>query len=201
VTARSRSERIADPREAFGHPEALPPHPQGQRAGHLHHPQTSPQNEHHRPPVPTDGDPRHPQGRKRRSSATRRVSSRPQECAAGAAPAEGRPTPAAASDGRRGGDAVVPAPGALRPLARALLWVAADVHAARRDPLGQDRQASSPDLRMPTDRVRLPSRMGLRSGLVSPATPGRTTSGDASSHVRATTPPPVKNSDCLGGFA
>jgi hypothetical protein len=94
-----------------------------------------------------------------------------------------------------------PLPGALRPLARALLSVAAEVHAARGEVSRIDCFEHESTLRMPKSGVRRPVRQPLRQGLRPPATPGRTGGHDASSHVVAGGGSPVENPDCLGECA
>lgn len=95
----------------------------------------------------------------------------------------------------------VPPPQALRPLARALLSVAADVHAERREVRHVTGSAHETTLRMENGGLRHPVRSGILSGVLPPATPERTPSESASSHVDAASPPPVENSDCIGDWA
>ncbi len=94
-----------------------------------------------------------------------------------------------------------PPPGALRPLARAFLALAAETHAARAEVHRTVCREHEKTLRMPEAGVRSPVRLPLRLGLVSPATPERTGCQDASSHADAAFPPPVENPDCIGECA
>jgi hypothetical protein len=94
-----------------------------------------------------------------------------------------------------------PPPGALRPLARALLALAAEAHAARSEVHRTVCREHERTLRMAEAGVRHPVRLPLRLGLVSPATPERTGCQDASSHAEAAFPPPVENPDCIGECA
>jgi hypothetical protein len=94
-----------------------------------------------------------------------------------------------------------PRPGALRPLARALLSAADETHAARSEARRVTCPGHERTLRMAEPGGRLPLREGLRLGLRSPATPEGTGSEDAYSHVTPPAPPPVKNSDCIGDCA
>lgn len=98
-------------------------------------------------------------------------------------------------------DFAVPPPGALRPIARALLSAAQDVYAERREVRHVTGSAHETTLRMEKRGLRHPVRSGVRSGVLPPATPGRTPSENASSHVEAAPPPPVTNSDCIGDCA
>ncbi len=95
----------------------------------------------------------------------------------------------------------VPPAGALRPLARALLSVAVDVHAERREVRRVTCPAHEATLRMEKKGLRHPVRSPLVSGVRSPATPEVTPSSDASPHVGAAPPPPLVNSDCIGDCA
>jgi hypothetical protein len=96
---------------------------------------------------------------------------------------------------------VAPPPGALRPLARALLSVAVEVHAERKEVRRVTGSAHGTTLRMETKGLRHPVRSGVVSGVLPPATPERTPSAGASPHVGAALPPPVENSDCIGDCA
>lgn len=172
-----------------------------------------------RPQASRRGDPHHPQSCQAPADGlagdhANRHSHHPQ----------GRPSPAKTPEGgrsglddgceheacehklrRRGGECCrVPKPpaGALRPLARALLSVAAEAHSARcevRRATSSSRHEST--LRMGEEAVRSPVRLPVRLGLVSPATPEQTGGSDASSHVDGAPPPPVENPDCIGDCA
>jgi len=96
---------------------------------------------------------------------------------------------------------VAPEPGALRPLARALLAVASEVHAALRDLPGDDHRPSERALRMGNRGLLLGIHSGVRSVVLSPATLERPGSEDASSQVKGTAPPPVVNPDAMGDCA
>lgn len=178
-----------------------PRHPQSQLSGSPRHPQGGPTDHHHHPQGRVDDDPRHPQASSGSSAAAGYVEPRAEGSAAGPPPTECRRGSGERPDCRQAGHTAVPPPGALRPLARALLSVAAEVHAARGDPLGTSYPKQGVGLRMPEQGVVHPVRSGLRCGLRSPATPGRTPSGVASSHVRGAEGPPVVNPDCMGDCA
>jgi hypothetical protein len=105
------------------------------------------------------------------------------------------------ADCRQDDDPVVPPPGALRPLARALLSVAAEIHAARHDPLGLRCQVRAGPLGAAKKGVVHPGVSGVVSGVLSPATPERTPSGDVSSQVNGAPPPPVVKPDSMGDCA
>ena len=202
MTARPTTRRDQRRRGGRGASKApkLPQHPQGKQAEHPHHPQRRLHDDHQHPQGNDGAHPRHPQTEDR-PAAARHVD----ESADGSTGDAGLPDDRRVGRGRGGcrqtGDAVVPTPGALRPLARALLSVAVEVHAARRDPLGAGGQVRPDHLRMPRKGVVHPVRWGVRSGLVSPATPERTPSGVASSQVKGTPPPPVVDPDSMGDCA
>jgi hypothetical protein len=179
----------------------LPRHPQSQQRGSPRHPQVGPTDHHHHPQGRADDDPRHPQANSGSAVAARYVGFRSEGSAAGAPLPEHRRGSGERPDCRQHGHSTVPPAGALRPLARALLSVAAEVHAARGDPLGTNYPKQGVGLRMPQKGVVHPVRSGLRYGLRSPATPGRTPSGVASSQVRGAAPPPVVDPDCMGDCA
>jgi hypothetical protein len=94
-----------------------------------------------------------------------------------------------------------PPPGALRPLARAFLALAAETHAVRSEVHRTVCREHERTLRMPEAGGCHPVRLSLRLGLASPATPERTGRADASSHVETAPTPPVKNPDCIGDCA
>ncbi len=183
--------RITSQQEAPRH------HPQERRPADPHHPQTSEEAAWDQREQHARGQPHHPQ-RLRPRAGTRDGHERSSPECHDEHGSSGR-------DRGWSGDKrfALPAPptGALRPLARALLSIAAETHAVR----CEARRVSYPDhertLRMAEDRGRLPVRLPLRLGLVSPATPERTVCTDASSHVEAAPTPPVENSDCIGDCA
>jgi hypothetical protein len=179
----------------------LPRHPQSQRSGSPRHPQGGSTDHHHHPQGRADDDPRHPQASNGSAAAIEHVGARPEGSAAGAPPPAHRRGSGGRPDCRQVSDAAVPPPGALGPLARALLSVAVEVHAARRDPLRVGCPSKGGGLRMPERGVVHPVRSGLRYGLRSPATPGRTPCEVASSQVRGAEGPPVVNPDCMGDCA
>ncbi len=176
----------------------LPRHPQSQRTGSPRHPQGGPTDHHHHPQGRADDDPRHPQASSGSAAAIEHVGFRSEGSAANASPPERRLGSCERPDCRQASDTAVPPPGALRPLVRALLSVAGEVHAARRDPLRVGCPSGGGNLRMPEKGVVHPVRSGLRHGLRSPATPGRTPSGVASSRVGGAAPPPVMNPRLYG---
>ena len=92
----------------------------------------------------------------------------------------------------------VPPPGALRPLARALLSAAMEVHSARRDPLGAASPRVADGLRMGECEERLTGRLAGRLCRHCGATPETRGSGEAKKHVNAPPPPPLIDSDCMG---
>jgi hypothetical protein len=142
----------------------LSQHPQGQQAEHPHHPQR-PRPEDHQHPQGNDGaHPRHPQTEDAPAGAARHVDERADGSAGDAAPPDGRRVGRGRGGCRQADDAVVPTPGSLRPLAQALVAVAAEVHAARRDPLGAERQVGADHLRMPATGVVHPVRWGSVQG-------------------------------------
>ena len=179
----------------------LPRHPQSQRGGSPRHPQGGSADHHHDPQGRADDDPRHPQASSGNAAAIEHVGFRSEGSAAGAPLPEHRRGSGERPDCRQDGHPTLPPPGALRPLARALLSVAGEVHAARGDPLGTRYPKQGVGLRMPRKGVVHPVRSGLRYGVRPPATPGRTPSGIASSHVKGTAPSPVVDSDCIGDCA
>ncbi len=179
----------------------LPRHPQSQRTGSPRHPQVSCPGDHPHPQGPGDGPPRHPQACSGSAAVIEHVGFRSEGSAAGAPPPAHRRGSGERPDCCQAGHTAVPPPGALRPLARALLSVAAEVHAARGDPLGTSYPKQGVGLRMPEKGVVHPFRSGLRYGLRSPATPGRTPCEVASSQVRGAGAPPVVNPDCMGDCA
>ena len=170
-----RSPQLGEPDSRTAAASALLQHPQG-GVDHPRHPQGCPAKEQH-----------HPHGR-----------------------VSGTVNQATAADSRRiaraelpGGGArsateAVPPAGALRPLARAVLSVAAEIHAARHDPLHAGCHRVADGLRMAEHGVRDPVRRPVRSRGRLGATPERTGSGLANVHVNATPPPPLDNPDCMG---
>jgi hypothetical protein len=181
--------------------ETLHRHPQDQQRADPHHPQPDVSGVRNAVHPGMRAEPRHPQ----RAQCPARDPD-------GRGPSHGRGDDAASFDhdtldrpearsGAQRCEIQVPAPGALRPLARALLSIAADVHAAR----GEARRIACPKgettLRMESSGLRHPLRSPAVSGVLPPATPERSPSGDASSHVSGAPPPPVENSDCIGDCA
>lgn len=100
---------------------------------------------------------------------------------------------------RRGDYGPVPEAGVLRPFARALLAVASDVHAARRDPLEAGSSEPGSGLRMRHRGDPLGDRLGGRLRGPMWRHSQRTGSGVASAQVKCAFPPPVVNPDCMGG--
>jgi hypothetical protein len=191
--------------EADGSPSAsgdLPRHPQG---GALHR---SPCGDgcaggvRHQAPSAGDAVPRHPQGGGDQESHTPGSG-----CALSS---EQKPSEGATFGGkqrccarsrcpRRGDDSPVPDAGVLRPLARALLAVASDVHAAQGNPLGTGRSAPGSGLRMRHGGDPLGDRLGGRLRGPMWCHSQRTGSAVALSPVKCAFPPPVVNPDCMGG--
>lgn len=180
--------------------QTLDHHPQHQRQGNPHHPQTGAPDVETRTARSEGLDLQHPQvpnsadtdrgergyraGRHGRDSALHKHG--------GAAETQ---------CGLVRRDFDVPPPGALRPLARALLSVAAEMRAERREVRRVTGSARETTLRMEKRGLRHPVCSGVRSGVHPPATPGRTPFENASSHVEAAPPPPVTNSNCIGDCA
>jgi len=180
MTARARIEHAALAKRQAPNPPALHRHPQGTRVEVHHHPQGL---------VPDDS--RHLQAREH------------------VAPVDGGDAMFPADSQR---DATrdelhsalveravaVPPPGALRPLARALLSAAMEVHAARCDPLRAGSPRFADGLRMGECEEpltgRLPGRLCRHCG----ATPETRGSGSAKRHVSPPPPLPVIDSDCMG---
>lgn len=179
----------------------LPQHPQRRQIGRPRHPQGPNDDDHKHPQAGAGHDPRHPQARGGEEQAAEGTEPEPGRAVGGTPSPQGRTRPGVRPECRREDHPVVPPPGALGPLARALLSVAAEVHATRRDPLGAGSPVSADHLRMPGKGIVHPARLGLRLGVRSPATPGQTPSGVASSHVKGTAPSPVVDSDCMGDCA
>ena len=184
-----------------GRRQALHHQPQDQRGGDPHHPQADISHVEAWVRGTATADPHHPQGPQPAGSepdegecGCRRHSGDDACCEHGRCPAD---TPRCGA--RRGLD--VPPPGALRPLARALLSVAAEVRAERHEVRHVTGWAHETTVRMEKKGLRQPVRSGVRSGVLPPATPEVTPSARASSHVGAAPPPPVENSDCIGDCA
>ena len=150
-------------------------------------------------PVPEH--PRHPQGRDPAATTEGNCPVAVEPGSAESAPDAQRPRCATCCCARRRSPVPVPEPDALRPLARALLAVAAEVQAPRRDLPGTRRRPADGALRMGNRGLVQGLHSGVRSVVRSPATPERTGCGDTSSHVEAAPTPPVKNSDCIGDCA
>ena len=165
-------------------------HPQGGNNGYSHHPQG----------VPV-GHPHYPQAGDGGASAEPRCPASAQGCAGEAGPDVRQPGCVTPGCTRRAQVVAVPSLGVLRPMARALLSVAAEVQAIRCDPLGAGGQTGPGGLRMGNQGLREGVHYPVRSGVRSPATLERTGSGVASSHVRCPAPPPVVNPDSMGDCA
>jgi len=167
-----------------------PHHPQGGGDGYPHHPQA----------VPVD-HPHHPQASDGGASAEPRCPASPVGCAGNDAHDVRQSACAQRECTRRVQAADAPEPGVLRPMARALLSVASEVHAARCDPLDAGGRPGPGGLRMGDRGGRQGVHYPVRSGVHSPATLERTGSGVASWHVRRAAPPPVVNPDSMGDCA
>jgi hypothetical protein len=178
-----------------------PRHPQGEQADYLHHPQQRGDGRSLHPQGISDRDPRHPQGGHAAAAARGSCPTATVHGTDDAAPDVQQSTCAASGCARQRLCARVPAPGVLRPLARALLSVAVEVHTARRDLPGAGHRPSEGALRMDNRGLRQGVHSGVRSVVRSPATLKRTGSGCASSHVKGTAPPPVVNPDSMGDCA
>lgn len=159
---------------------------------------TAPGSSHHPQGVP-NRDPHHPQGEKDKVPAERRCPLWAAGCGGDSDVRQPGGTPLGC--GRQRPAMPVPEPGALRPLARALLAVAAEVHAARRDLPGAGRRPGERALRMGNRGLVQGLRSGVRSVVHSPATQERTGSGCASPQVNGAAPPPVVNPDSMGDCA
>jgi len=157
---------------------------------------------HARDPVGRPGrDPHHPQGEEDEVPAEGCCPVSP-GCRQGADRPDARqPGETPPGCNRQRALATVPEPGVLRPMARALLSVAAEVQAARCDPLGAGRRPAAGGLRMGNQGLHQGVHSPGRSVVLSPATPERTGSGVASSQVRHPAPPPVVNPDSMGDCA
>ena len=169
--------------------------------GDPHHPQDE------RSRVPHGGKP-HPGTSSRRPQQEQRTGANPpadaracRDAARRAFPDSDMPDDRNAPSTKRRCIAQPPPPGALRPLARAFLALAAETHAARAEVHRTVCREHEKTLRMPEEGVRHPVRLPLRLGLVSPATPERTGCQDASSHAEAAGGPPVEKPDCIGECA
>ncbi len=181
--------------------QALHHHPQDQRVADPYHPQAETLDAEAHAPGMAAADPHYPQAQQpaspepgERECECRRQRGDEACCALGHHPADTQRCDVHREPG-------VPPPDALRPLARVLLSMAADVHAERQAVRRITGSAHETPLRMQTKGVRHPVRSGVRSGLRPPATPGRRGCTDASSHVGAAPTPPVENSDCIGDCA
>jgi hypothetical protein len=192
---------VTAPRAASPRQEPRRHHPQEAVGGDPHHPQDeSPRVPHGAKPHAGTSS-RRPQ-QEQRTGASRAAGERGCRDAARRTLAEGeRPDDRSAPPTQRSCDIEPPPPGALRPLARAFLALAAETLAARSEVRRSVCRDHEQTLRMGEGGVRLPVRLPLRLGLISPATPERTGCGDASSHVDAAAPPPVENPDCIGDCA
>ncbi len=188
-------------RTTSGRRQALHHHPQDQRGVDPHHPQAQTLDVEARGPAAAMADPHHSQARR---SATPEPGERGCRCRRqrgddACCDRDGQPADTQRCGVRRGLE--VPPPGALRLLARAILSVAAEVHAERREVRRVTGSGHETTLRMERKGFRHPVRRGVRSGLLPPATPERTPPEIASSHVGGAPPPPVENSDCIGDCA
>ncbi len=182
-----------------------PRHPQGEHAGHFHHPQGRRDGQSFPPQGVPDRQPRHPQGGDPAAAAEEGCPLTAEHGTGESASDVQQPRCSASGCARQQPCAPVPEPGVLRPLARALLAVAAEVHAARRDVPGAGHHRSGSGLRMGNRGLREGVHWGVRSVVRSvvrsPATLERTGSGRASSHLGAAVPPPVVNPDSMGDCA
>ena len=188
-------------RTTSGRRQALQHHPQEQRGGDPHHPQAETLDVESRAPGPTTADRHHPQAGQ---------SAIPEPGVRGCGCRRQRGDDACCDDDRHAADTQccggrrepgVPPPGALRPLARALLSMAADVHAERREVRRVTSSAHETTLRMEKKGLRHPVHSGVLSRVLPPATQEVIPSERASSHVGAAPPPPAENSDCIGDCA
>ena len=154
---------------------------------------------HHQPPSAGDAVPRHPQGGGGQALHTRGSGcalSSEQEPSDGATDAGEQRCRDGSRCARRGDDAPVPDAGVLRPLARALLAVASDVHAARRNPLEAGRSTPGAGVRMRHGGDPLGGRLGGRLRGPMWRHSERTGAAVASAPVKCAFPPPVVNPDC-----
>ena len=169
--------------------------------GDPHHPQDKRSRAPHGAKQHTGASSRRPQ-RKQRTGASPAADAHAHRDAARRTFADGdRPDDCDARSTPRRCVAEPPPPGALRPLARAFLALAAETHAVRSEVHRTVCREHERTLRMPEAGGCHPVRLSLRLGLASPATPERTGRADASSHVETAPTPPVKNPDCIGDCA
>jgi hypothetical protein len=201
-----RSSALPRPtQEADGSPSAaadLPRHPQGVALHRSPRAEGCAGSVDHQPPSAHDAVPHHPQDGGDQASHTRGTGcplSSAQESSEGATHAGEQRCRAGSRCARRGDDAPVPDAGVLAPLARALLAVASDVHAARRDPLEAGSSEPGSGLRMRHRGDPLGDRLGGRLRGPMWRHSQRTGSGVASAQVKCAFPPPVVNPDCMGG--
>lgn len=158
-----------------------PRHPQGGKAKELRHPQGQREGQSLRPQGIPDRDSHHPQSGDATAATGRCCLAAVEHGAEDSAPDVQRARCAASGFARQQPPAPAPEPGVLRPLARALLAVAGEVHAARRDLPGADHRPSERALRMGNRGLRQGIHWGVRSVVRSPATLERPGSECASS--------------------
>ena len=191
--------------EADGSPSAagdLPRHPQGDAPHGSRRGDGCSGGVDHQPPSVLAAVPRHSQGGRDpalHAPGSDGVLSSEQEPSVGATDAGEQRCRAGSRCARRGDDAPVPDAGVLRPLARALLAVASDVHAARRDPLQAGSSEPGSGVRMRHRGDPLGDRLGGRLRGAMWRHSERTGSAVASAPVKCAFPPPVVNPDCMGG--
>jgi hypothetical protein len=190
---------------ADGSPSAagdLPRHPQCDASHRRRCGDGCAEGVHHQPLSAGDTVPRHPQGgggQALHTPGSGCALSSEQEPSDGTTHAGEQRCRAGSPCARRGDDAPVPDAGVLRPLARALLAVASDVHATRRDPLEPGRSKPGSGVRMRHRGDPLGDRLGGRLRGPMWRHSQRTGSGIALSPVKCAFPPPVVNPDCMGG--
>ena len=191
----TRARTTSGRRQALHHP------PQDQRGGDPHHPQAETLDVDARAPGVAMAGPHHPHGRQPAAPepGERECRCRRQRGDDACCEYERQAADTQRCSGRRELD--VPPPGALRPLARALLSVAAEVHAERREVRRITGSSHETTLRMEKKGLRHPVRLGVLSGVRPPATHEVTPSASASLHVGPAPPPPAENPDCIGDCA
>ena len=191
--------------EADGSPSAagdLPRHPQGDASHRRRGSDGCTGGVDHQLPSAGDAVPRHPQGGGGQASqplVSGCALSSEQEPSEGATRAGEQRCRAGWRCARRGDDAPVPDAGVLRPLARALLAVASDVHAAQSNPLEAGSSEPGSGSRMRHRGDPLGDRLGGRLRGPMWRHSQRTGSAVASAPVKCAFPPPVVYPDCMGG--
>jgi hypothetical protein len=135
-------------RAGLASPETPAPGRSGAAAGNSHHPQSGSDGHPHHPQGLPAGHPHHPQAGHGEASAEACCPASAPGCVGEAGPDVRQPGCATPGCARRFPIVAVPEPGVLRPMARALLSVASEVRATRRDPLDAGGRPGPGGLRM-----------------------------------------------------